>query len=319
LFAPLHLAASLDLAALARPFASVAWSHILLGIVIIYLGYVLRSLRWSILLAPIQRTRVRDLLPAQLIGFSAVAIFGRFADLARPGMIARRLGSPLATQVAIYSIERAFDLASAAILFGLTLALSPHNAKHHATYVHAGIVSITATAFVLAIALAIRISGGHAATFAERLLHPISPRLAAATVARIADLRTGFRTITSAAEFFQVLAVSLLMWTGIALCYQLAATSFRATPQLAGFSFAATMLMMATGLGASLVQLPILCWFTQIAAQAAALHGIFGIPIETATACATLMLLVTGLAVIPAGLVAARMQGVQLRQTAMTQ
>jgi len=77
------------------------------------------------------------------------------------------------------------------------------------------------------------------------------------------------------------------MWVVIAFMYLEAVHAFRATPSLADLSFAGTMLLLATGLGGSLIQLPILGWFTQIAVLAAALHGFFNVPLETLTAAAS--------------------------------
>jgi hypothetical protein len=106
------------------------------------------------------------------------------------------------------------------------------------------------------------------------------------------------------------------MWLVIALMYLETVHSFRATPALANLSFAATMLLLATGLGGSLIQLPILGWFTQIAVLAAALHGFFDVPLETATACGAVLLVVANLAVIPGGFLAAQIEGISLREAA---
>jgi hypothetical protein len=46
---------------------------------------------------------------------------------------------------------------------------------------------------------------------------------------------------------------------------------------------------------------------------AAALHGFFDVPLETATACGAVMVIVSYLAIIPAGLVLARVRGLTLR------
>jgi hypothetical protein len=77
------------------------------------------------------------------------------------------------------------------------------------------------------------------------------------------------------------------------------------------------MLLLATSLGGSLLQLPILGWFTQIAVLAAALHGFFSVPLETASACGAVILLSSNLAVIPAGLIAAHLEGISLREAAV--
>jgi uncharacterized membrane protein YbhN (UPF0104 family) len=305
-----------DWASLPGQFHTVSWLRVGLAVALIYAGYVLRAWRWSVLLAPVRKTPFLHLLPAQLIGFTAVAIFGRAADLARPYLIARRLHTAIATQVAVYSIERAFDLAAAAILFSLTLAFAPHNTPHHQTFARAGAVSLAATLLVVMVALLIRFAGETFSRLTERTLRPLSPRFAAAMAARMLDLRAGFRTISTVGEFISALAISLAMWIGMAGSYLLSATAFRGSPQLAGFSVAATMLLLATSMGGSLLQLPVLGWFTQIAVLAAALHGFFAVPLETATACAVILLVVTSLCAIPVGFIAARLEGVGLRSAA---
>jgi hypothetical protein len=305
-----------DWASLGGQLRSVSPANLLIAIGVIYGGYVLRAWRWAVLLGPIHRTRVLPMLGPQLIGFALVGLFGRVADLARPYLIARRTGTTVASQLAIYSIERAFDLASAAILFSVTLAFAPKNMPHHEAFARAGMVSLAATVFLAAFALALRLAAGRVAALAERVLRPMSTKLARAVAGHILSFSQGLRVLSSFGEFVLALALSLAMWLGIAVAYLETAHSFHASPQLAGLSFAATMLMMATSMGGSILQLPIVGWFTQIALLAAAFHGFFGVPLETATACGALLLFVLNLAVIPLGLIAARVEGISLLEAA---
>jgi uncharacterized membrane protein YbhN (UPF0104 family) len=281
-----------------------------------YLGYWLRAWRWSVLLAPLHKTTALQMLPSQLIGFTIVGLFGRFADLGRPYLIARRLKTPVATQLAVYSIERAFDLASAAIIFSTTLAFAPRNMPHHEAFARAGVVSLAATLFLAVFALSLRFAGQRVANLATRLFRPLSEKFAHAASERILEFSHGFRIVSTLGEFLSALSISVFMWLIIAVMYFSAAHAFRAAPTLANLSFAATMLLLATSLGGSLLQLPILGWFTQIAVLAAALHGFFNVPIETATACGVVLLMASTLAVIPAGLIAAQLEGISLREAA---
>ncbi len=310
--------ASFDWRSLGHQLRSVSPLLILLAFTCTYLGYVLRAWRWAVLLKPLHKTTTLQMLPSQFIGFTIVALFGRFADLGRPYLIARRLKTPVATQLAVYSIERAFDLASAAIIFSITLAFAPRNMPHHEAFARAGAVSLAATLFLAVFALSLRFAGSYVARIATRLLRPMSEAFSQAASARILEFSQGLRIISTFGEFFSALAISLGMWVLIAFMYLEAVHAFRATPSLAGLSFAATMLLLATGLGGSLLQLPILGWFTQIAVLAAALHGFFNVPLETATACGVVLLFVANLAVIPGGFIAAHLEGISLREAATT-
>jgi uncharacterized membrane protein YbhN (UPF0104 family) len=310
--------ASFDWRSLGHQLRSVDPILILTAFGCTYLGYWLRAWRWTVLLGPIYKTTTLKMLPSQLIGFTIVALFGRFADLGRPYLIARRLKTPVATQLAVYSIERAFDLASAAIIFSVTLAFAPHNMPHHEAFARAGALSLAATVFLAVFALSLRFAGPHVARILGSLLRPLSANFAQAFSERILEFSQGLRIVSTLSEFLSALGISIGMWLVIAVMYLEAVRSFRATPSLATLSFAGTMLLLATGLGGSMLQLPILGWFTQIAVLAAALHGFFNVPLESATACGAVLLLVANLAVIPGGFIAAHLEGITLREAATT-
>ncbi len=106
------------------------------------------------------------------------------------------------------------------------------------------------------------------------------------------------------------------MWGMIGGAYLETVHAFVDTPELAGLTYSRTMLLMAASIGGSLLQLPIMGWFTQIAVTAAAMHEFYGAPIEVATACGAMLLVVTFLCIIPIGLVYARVEGVSLQQVA---
>jgi uncharacterized membrane protein YbhN (UPF0104 family) len=298
---------------------SVSPFDIVLAIAIVYVCYVLRAARWAVLISPLCTTSTLQMTAPQFIGFALVGMFGRVADLARPYLIARRTRTTVASQLAVYSIERAFDLGAAAILFSITLAFAPRDMPHHEAFARAGAVSLAATAFLVVFAFALRLAGGRVAEVAARLLAPVSAKLSASAATHILSFSEGLRIVSTLGEFLAALALSLVMWLGIALGYLVTAHAFRASAELAGFSFAATMLLLATSMGGSVLQLPVLGWFTQIALLAAALHGFFGVPLETASACGAVLLFVMSLAVIPAGLIAARMEGISLLEAAQPQ
>ncbi len=307
---------SFDWPSLRDQLRAVSWRPIALALAIIYFCYWLRALRWAILIRPLQRVSPNALVPSQIIGFTAVALIGRVADLARPYLVARRFGLPVAGQIAVYSVERAFDLAAAAIVFSLTLAFAPATLPHHQIYVRAGEVSLVATLAIAAFALALRLAGTAVAGILRALLRPLSQSFSETASNRVLDFREGLGTLSSGRQFAEVSAVSLVMWYGAAACYLLCARAFTADSTLAPISFTAIMLVFASSLGGSLLQLPILGWFTQIAVNAAALHTLLGVPLEAATACATVMLVVLNLAILPFGLLAARFQGTSLRDAA---
>jgi hypothetical protein len=311
-----HKRGSFDWRSLGPQLRSVSVWMVLIGIAIIYVCYWLRAMRWSVLLKSLRPASASQVFPAQIVGFTAVALFGRLADLARPYIIARQLDTPVATQLAVYSVERAFDLGAAAILFSVTLAFGASGLPHHEAFARAGILSTLATLFVVIFAVALRLRGDRVAVITGRLVGKISPKFGDLAEDRLMDLRSGFQTLATFGEFAAALTLSLVMWALVALAYMICARAFLSSPSLVHFGVAATMLLMATSIGGSVFQLPIVGWFTQIAVLAATLHGFFDVPLETATACAAIMFLVTYLAVIPGGVIFARLRGLSLRGAA---
>jgi len=87
------------------------WWHIFHATALIYFAYFLRAVRWKIFLRPVRKeTRIWGLVPPTLIGFTGLAVLGRPGELIRPYLIARRENLSLASQVAVWAVERIFDI-----------------------------------------------------------------------------------------------------------------------------------------------------------------------------------------------------------------
>jgi uncharacterized membrane protein YbhN (UPF0104 family) len=294
----------------------IAWIHIAAGIALIYSTYVLRAYRWSIFLGPTKKVSPFAILGPQFVGFTAVSLFGRLADLIRPALIARRVQLPVSTQIAVYTIERMFDLGAAAIIFSSALLFAPPGLPHREVFIHTGVVSLALTAFIAIFAVVIRAAGGAVASAFHATLHPLSKPIADSVADKIRGFRDGLNAVSSAGDFLVTTLISLVMWVLIGFAYVQTVHAFVDTPELATLSFSRTMLLLGASLGASLLQFPIIGWFTQIGATAAAMHEFYGAPIEAATACGALLLVVSWLSIIPAGLIAARLNHVSLKTAA---
>jgi uncharacterized membrane protein YbhN (UPF0104 family) len=294
----------------------ISWTHIAAGVALIYSTFFLRSIRWSVFLSATKKVSPFALVGPQFIGFTAVALFGRLADVIRPALVAKRIRLPIASQIAVYTIERMFDLGAAAIIFSSALLFVPHNLPHHNIFVHTGLVSLGLTALIAIFAVTIRVAGGAVASAVHAILHPLSHSFADSTADKIRGFRDGLNAISSAQDFLNTALISLAMWGLIGAAYVQTLHAFTDTPALATISFSSTMLLMAASIGGSLLQLPIIGWFTQIAVTAAAMHTFYNAPIEAATACGALLLFVTFLSIIPAGLIAARINHVSLKSAA---
>ena len=294
----------------------VSMGHIVAGIALIYATYWLRAVRWAVFISPTKKVSAASLLGSQFIGFTAVALFGRLADLTRPYLVARRVELSLSSQVAVYTIERMFDLGAAAVIFSCALAFTPKDLPHHEVFVRSGVLSMGATLAIAVFAGAIRVAGGAVAGFARGTVGLVSKSAGESISTKILGFRDGLNALSSVRDFVVVVALSLAMWAMIGFAYLETAHAFGNTPELGNLTFSRTMLLLAASIGGSLLQLPIIGWFTQIAVTATAMHTFYGAPIEAATACGAMLLLVSWLCIIPAGFIYSQMEHVSLKRVA---
>lgn len=299
----------------------VDWPLIGLGVACISLGYIVRAVRWALFLKPVRKISFPsrawfDVLAAQVIGYTGVALLGRPADLVRPYLVARRVRLPLSSQFAVYVVERMFDAAAMALIFSTVLFFAPDKATlpHPELLRHIALVGLIGTAALAALATAIRISGKAVANAAEKILGKLSATLATSVADKITTFRDGLDMLASARDVFAALLLSLLMWGLITYAYLETIRAFVDSPPLHGFTLARCMVLMAAGMAASAIQLPVIGWFTQIAALAIILQQFFAAAPEPALGCSAMLLVVTYIFVIPIGLIWARIDHVSLRK-----
>jgi hypothetical protein len=143
-------------------------------------------------------------------------------------------------------------------------------------------------------------------------LRGLSPKLATAVEHRILSFRDGMNVLRTFKDFAWALLLSLIMWALIILAYFEVVHAFASLSMLHSSRI---MLVMAASMAGSVLQLPIIGWFTQIGLVSAAMKGL-GAPLEPSIGAAALLLIVTFMSVIPVGLIFARVEHVSLRKVA---
>ncbi len=311
------------------------WRRIAAAVACIFIAYFFRAARWAMLMRHNKQVPLFSLTGVQIIGFTAVALIGRVADPVRPYLVAKKTGEPLGSQIAVYIVERLFDFGSMALLTSLALMWIPQPGlatvpgqsglfSHlFAPLFHRfPILSVIFARFgALLITLAgvlvlvtVRLSGEAVARFFETSFGLISRSMGHAVAHKIRTFHAGLDVMRSFSDFAISASISLGMWVLIALSYVETVHAFTASPVLAGMSLSKCVLLLMISGSVSVLQLPILGWFSQIAFVTAALSSFFGATPEAATACSATILLATYLCVIPVGLVWARFDHVSLRK-----
>ena len=112
----------LDLQEVSRSLGQAKAAYIVSAVLIICLGYLLRAIRWKVLLEPITETSLKELFATTTVGFAAVFFIGRAGEIVRPMWLPMRdkRVRPSAALVTL-GVERIFDLASLICFFAFNL------------------------------------------------------------------------------------------------------------------------------------------------------------------------------------------------------
>jgi len=280
--------------------------YVAAAVAVVYSGYWLRAWRWRIFLAPMCHTTSRRLLAPTMIGFAGLALLGRPGELVRPYLIARRENLPLTSQLAVWTVERIFDLGAFTVLLILVIFLAP-NLPYLSEFRKAGFILTALVVGIAAGTFAVRRNRASVARWLERWLSPVSPRIARGVAHKMQSFADGLNTIRDAKAFLQLLAVSLLLWV---LIVSAALLVMHAYPQpLRALGFPDAVLIIALSMLGSMVQLPAVGGGSQLAVIAGLAH-MFHVPQESAVSAGILLWLVTFVAITPVGLALAHREHV---------
>jgi glycosyltransferase 2 family protein len=291
--------------------------HVLHGIALIYFGYLLRAVRWKIFLKPVRpKTTVTEMISPTLVGFTGLALLGRAGEFIRPYLIARRTNLAFSSQLAVWGVERIFDLGAFTILMMLAIFLPsalpsiPHP-EYYLRFRELGFILTALVVGTTVAAVVIGRNGERAAQWMEERFSHLSANLGHKIAQRVREFGMGLNTIHGPLSMLWLTAVSVGMWYVISLAYQEVTHSYGVDALEIPVS-QLLILMFASMLG-SMLQLPAVGGGSQMA-TIATLSSVFDVPPEMAASCGILLWLVTFAAVIPLGLLLAHHERLSLRK-----
>lgn len=288
------------------------WSWILLALIPIAGSYYWRALRWAVMIKPMKpRPSIRNLLSATAIGFTAITLFGRPGELIRPYLIARKEEIPLSSQLAALLLERLFDLLMALLLFGFALA------RINSSGMAVGPKLTTVLAIggkflgvVAVILLVVLLSFRHLAEPARRRLTDALRFLPEHQFLKAERLINAFvqgvESTRSDAALLLLLFYSVIEWAFIVACYWCIVQSFAGV----NLTFVDVIIFLGFIAFGSIIQLPGIGGGVQVA-SVLVLTELFGARLETATAFAFVVWIITFVAVVPVGVLLALKEGLK--------
>ncbi len=309
------------------------------GVVLIYLADVLRAVRWKLFLSPTCKTTVRRLIPSQFIGFTGLALLGRPGELVRPFLVARKEKLTFSSQLAVWAIERVFDISAVAVLMGVSLAIWGDKFKAYPEVQTAGYLLLGLAAALALMFFLLWWRTEQIAHLLDRLLRPRSEAVANTVCRKTRAFGQGLHTIRDLKSFLLIVMVSLCLWIFIAQAYIQVMHAYPVTTvevqadsdddddsgptvtrtvRLHQMKLEDALLVMGASMAGSIVQLPGVGGGSQLAVIELLSSDIFkhepyNITRELAVSVGMLCWLVTFMAVIPAGLIMAHRERISLR------
>jgi len=291
--------------------------HILHGVALIYLAYVVRAVRWKIFLKPVRpKTTVSELVSPTLVGFAGLALLGRAGEFIRPYLIARRTELPFSSQLAVWAVERIFDIGAFAVLIALAIFLPsalpsiPHP-EYYKSFREAGFFLIAIVAATAVAAVIISRNVERAAQWMEQRFSHLSENLGHKLAQKVREFGMGLNTIHGPLSFLWLTLVSVGMWYMIALSYHEVTHSYGA--DALEIPVSQLLILIFASMVGSMLQLPAVGGGSQVA-TIAILSNVFDVPPEMAASCGILLWLVTFAAVVPVGLGLAHHERLSLRK-----
>jgi len=140
----------IEWSSLSAAFRDAKYIYILPTIILLFISFYIRTIRWSVLISPIKKVSVLNLFSVTMIGFMANNVLpARLGEVIRPVMIARKEKIKVSASIATVVMERIFDVLGIIVISSLLfyfLPTEPSQNRHvgAANYIEASTVdSIT--------------------------------------------------------------------------------------------------------------------------------------------------------------------------------
>lgn len=280
------------------------------------LSYVVRALRWEVMLKPLRPKPDRwGLCAATVIGFTAVVILGRAGELVRPYLISLKEHVPFSSQMAAWLLERILDSIVVLMIFGFALSHMPGRELH----LSPGLSWVLATggyliAAICTACIVFLLLFRFFSTAAQSRLLAAVTFLPPAAYQRVADtlasFSQGMQSTRESGYMIRLLAYTALEWLTVVGAYYGLFAAFSAT---SWFGVAETLIFVGFAAMGSIIQIPGIGGGVQVA-TVVVLTEIFQMPLEVASGLAILIWLLGFVIVVPFGLGFAFREGINWRR-----
>lgn len=308
---------SFDWATFWRQTRRINWLRVARGLGLIYFAYVIRAVRWKLFLARVRpEASTAGLTSATLIGFTGLALLGRAGEPIRPYLIARRERLSLSSQLAVWAVERIFDIGAFTVL--ITAAVFREGGMYsipepewYSGLQRSVFILIALVSGIVLVAVAINRNGDALARWIENNFGHLAANLGHRIAKWVREFGHGLNTIHGTLSFVLLTLTSVGMWYVIAIAYKEITHAYGVASL--DIPLLQILILMGSSMLGSMLQLPAVGGGSQLA-TIRTLSSLFAVPPELAASCGILLWLVTFAGVIPIGLILAHRERLSLRK-----
>ena len=247
-----------------------------------------------------------------------MALLGRPGELVRPYLISRKEDIPVSTQMAVWVLERVFDLSMIIVIVGGVSYFSVwgeefnHGRTQALPHIRtAGLTILSLTLCGIAGLVLFRLYWQSLVPRLLALVGFLPPRLLGKLREMLEQFGQGLSSLRSSRAFLMGLLYTTLVWMSISVGYFITLRAFG--PPLSDFSFAAAVLVMGFAISGSMLQVPGIGGGTQVF-TIIALTELFRVRPEVATSAALILWLLTFVAVVPPAVIFSIREGLSWRK-----
>jgi len=245
----------IDFAQLLSTLKSLDWRYLLAAILITFVSYSLRAVRWHYLVLPLKKAAPRNLLSATIICYMANNLLpARLGEFIRAYLLAEKENLEASSVFATLVLDRLFDGFSVLIILLITFftVRLPSGMEN----VQRGLVTggyVTFALYVTVIIFLVFLKRRTATTlsFTSKLLKPFPAKVSDKVIPVLGSFISGIRLTSNPKELFALMFSSALIWGTAVWPVDLLLKSFRIYLPLAASMFILVFLVFAVMVPAS--------------------------------------------------------------------
>jgi hypothetical protein len=196
-------------------FSKVHWPYIFLYFLVLLIIQFIRSLRWELLLRPLQQVGQKVLFPITSVGFMAIAILPvRSGELVRPYLLSQKKQIPMSAALATIVVERILDVLTI-LLFIIFISSS---AELPQWVLGAGYIAMAFIGAIFSLLYLMVSRGSVMLKITEAVLRPFSSRVLDWARNFIISFSQGARILFHWRVMTQAFIFSIILWTVMVLC-----------------------------------------------------------------------------------------------------